>query len=257
MPRKAPSPRAGLILFAMRPVSAQYLDLLGVNLQLHRCLSGVASPHIRQSRLSALLQINHPHFSRPTPHPAMASRARLERLHTVVQENLAALPFRSSEPIVSDSDGDGGVALESFETPDKQLPAAAVQPDLSPATDEASIERRFVLLRDVESSYNPKASPRPVTSPSLPQQTSPLPCNDLSRGDLGSATKGYSPIIALSRYPYKWCSKDHSQDIASAFFDQGKFWAREWDLYVTIASSCKTSYSPLLQLLRVGYRQPR
>lgn len=71
----------------------------------------------------------------------------------------------------------------------------------------------------------------PAISPP-PRKASPLPPTTLDRGHLGSPTHHYSPVVALSKYPYKWCDKTHAQDIASAFFDRGKFWAREWDLYV-------------------------
>ncbi|KAF3000923.1 hypothetical protein E8E13_008572 [Curvularia kusanoi] len=73
----------------------------------------------------------------------MASQARLKRLHHAIRSDLEELPIRSREPIESDSDTEGGVALDLVQTPSDQ-PAA---------------------------------------------------------------------------------------DIASAFFDQGKFWEREWDLY--------------------------
>ncbi|KAF3045387.1 hypothetical protein E8E11_005590 [Didymella keratinophila] len=163
----------------------------------------------------------------------MASAARLERLRKIVQQDLDALPDRPSiEPIVSDSGTSGGVALEVIDAPSKQ-PEAIVQtpPESAPITSEANTGCRFVLLKDAESSYNPKSMPKPAATSTPPKPAAPLPSNKLHRGDLGSATQHYSPVLALSRYPYKWCDKTHSQDIASAFFDQGKFWAREWDLY--------------------------
>ncbi|PYH82755.1 hypothetical protein BO82DRAFT_412906 [Aspergillus uvarum CBS 121591] len=42
----------------------------------------------------------------------------------------------------------------------------------------------------------------------------------------------FTPIIALSRYPYKLIKDDSlSQQIASRFFDKNQFWARSWDIY--------------------------
>jgi hypothetical protein len=160
----------------------------------------------------------------------MAFAARLERLRKIVQQDLDALPdCQSTEPVVSDSDTSGGVTLE-VDAPSKQ-PEALVQPQPEPApiTPEPNTDRRFVLLKDAESSYNPKSLPKPTTT-TPPKPATPLPSNNLNRGDLASATQHYSPIVALSKYPYKWCGKTHTQIIASAFFDQGKFWAREWDL---------------------------
>lgn len=165
------------------------------------------------------------------PNSTMASAARFERLRKLVQRDLDALPDRSlTDPIVSDSDTSGGIALEAANVPFKH-PEAVVQPQpaSAPITTEQNTDRRFVLLKDADSSYHPKSVPN---STATPKPTAPLPPNNLNRGDLGSATQHYSPIVALSRYPYKWYNKTHSQDIASAFFDLDKFWAREWDLYV-------------------------
>ena len=166
------------------------------------------------------------------PNSTMASTARLERLRKIVQQDLDALPdLPPTEPIFSDSDTSGGIALEVVDAPNKQ-PEAIVQPqpEPTPITSDANTDRRFVLLKGAESSFNPKSMPKSATTTVPPKPAAPLPSNNLNRGDLGSATDHYSPVVALSRYPYKWCNKIHSQDIASAFFDQGKFWTREWDL---------------------------
>jgi len=53
---------------------------------------------------------------------------------------------------------------------------------------------------------------------------------DLKPGGLISFGHKFTSIQALSKYPYKFCNKADMQDIASAFFDAGKFWDREWDL---------------------------
>lgn len=151
----------------------------------------------------------------------MLSTARLERLRTVLKPHLDALPDRPpTEPIVSDSDASGGVPLDLVNAPSKQ-PAIV---------DEPNTDRRFVWLKHAESSYNPAPMPNPVIPTQPPNPPASLPATTLTRGDLGFPAKHYSPIVALSKYPYKWCNKSHSQAIASAFFDQAKFWAREWDL---------------------------
>jgi hypothetical protein len=68
-------------------------------------------------------------------------------------------------------------------------------------------------------------------TPTAPSKVSPaLPTTNLNRGDLATVYHLFTPIQALAKYPYKFCDKNHSQDIASAFFDGGKFWKREWDL---------------------------
>ncbi|RHZ57551.1 hypothetical protein CDV55_101078 [Aspergillus turcosus] len=41
----------------------------------------------------------------------------------------------------------------------------------------------------------------------------------------------FCPLMAMSRYPYKFVPKELSQTVASQFFDGGKFWQRVWDIY--------------------------
>ncbi|KAJ4379009.1 hypothetical protein N0V86_005886 [Didymella sp. IMI 355093] len=161
----------------------------------------------------------------------MASAARLERLRKIIQQDLDVLPDRPvATPIVSDSDASGGVPLEPVNAPSKHSEATVQSQFYStPITNEPNTDHRFILLKDAGSSYNPESMPESAIS-STPSKPAALSATDLNRGDLGSATQHYSPIVALSKYPYKWCNKTDSQDIASAVFDQGKFWAREWDL---------------------------
>jgi hypothetical protein len=153
----------------------------------------------------------------------MASLARLERLRKLVQADMDALPDRVPEPIVSDDNFTGGVALE----PSKQTTTDVIQPRPKQTTKKPNTDRRYIWLKDAESSYNPLPMSKPTTHPN---PSTILSITDLKRGDLAPAQQHFAPIQALARYPYRFCNRSHSQDIASAFFDQGKFWAREWDL---------------------------
>jgi hypothetical protein len=49
-------------------------------------------------------------------------------------------------------------------------------------------------------------------------------------GDLAPFGKGFCPIVSVSKFPYKFVPASVKQDVASQFFDGGKFWMREWDL---------------------------
>ena len=167
----------------------------------------------------------------------MAAAARLERLRKLVQADVDALPDRNMSPqwgVTGDDDeATGGVSLE----PQQLQPPTGKQTSTNGAdtylkeaqsNNKENPERRFVWVKDAESSYNPKtASMRPATAP---PPASALPVTDLQRGDLVSARHCFTPILALAKYPYKFCNQNHMQEIASAFFDQGKFWQREWDL---------------------------
>ena len=174
----------------------------------------------------------------------MAS-ARLQRLQRFVQVDLDTLPDRPSsprresnpepEPNHANSNSSGGASLRNIppdspaskQTSPNQTIAAIKTPPIE------NTERRFVWIKDTYSSFNPNLdSMRPSTAqaPAPLTDAAGLPVSDLQRGDLASPRHHFTPIQALAKYPYKYCNKIHMQDIASAFFDQGKFWEREWDL---------------------------
>ncbi|KAE8825468.1 hypothetical protein PTNB73_08468 [Pyrenophora teres f. teres] len=164
----------------------------------------------------------------------MASSARLDRLRKLIEPDLGVLPDRPACPgPKSDSDDDGGVLLEptASHVPHSK-PTAPNKADLTIKAPVENTDHRFVWVKDAESSFNPNLdSMRLTTAPYPPSGATKLPAIDLQRGDLASARNHYTPIQALAKYPYKYCEKTHMQGIASAFFDQGKFWEREWDLY--------------------------
>ncbi|KAF1970212.1 hypothetical protein BU23DRAFT_474851 [Bimuria novae-zelandiae CBS 107.79] len=88
-------------------------------------------------------------------------------------------------------------------------------------------ERRFVWRKGAESSYNLGSKPQLSALP-----THPLPPAVMQLSEQAAPHEKYfTPIMALAKYPYKYCDQSSKQAIASAFFDEGKFWAREWDLY--------------------------
>lgn len=50
-------------------------------------------------------------------------------------------------------------------------------------------------------------------------------------GTLAAAGEKFVPIVALSKFPYKFISnKTLGQRIASGFFDQAKFWRYHWEM---------------------------
>lgn len=164
----------------------------------------------------------------------MTSATCLERLHKLVQADLDALPDRAPEPIVGDSDASGGAPLQhtvkvvNEPTLTNVAQRQTIPITVKPTTEEPDTDCQYIWLKDAKSSHNP-ASITSIITPS-PKPTARLPAHKLKHGDLAPAAQYYTPILALAKYPYKWCDKADSQDIASAFFDRGKFWAREWDL---------------------------
>lgn len=178
--------------------------------------------------------------------------ARLEQLRLFSNQDLAALPDKtptpSLEPPIDDKPAPGGgvaLAPEATGSPEdapsssagqvsKRAPSPHVmavpnnaKPEPAPATNgqTENTDRRFMWLQGTESSHNLGSTPQLSALPAHP-----LPPALLQRGELAASHDKFTPIIALSKYPYKYCNKDCMQAIATAFFDQGKFWARDWDL---------------------------
>lgn len=54
----------------------------------------------------------------------------------------------------------------------------------------------------------------PVTTPSIPSDGT------------------FCPLLALSKYPYKYLQGEIRDKVANRFFERGLFWKRQWDLYV-------------------------
>ncbi|KAI4645459.1 uncharacterized protein J4E78_009369 [Alternaria triticimaculans] len=177
----------------------------------------------------------------------MAS-SRLQRLQRSVQTDLDALPDRPVSPQpepnpepkpdhASYNDSTGGVSLENAPPnapASKQDSTSKIDTSIKTPPAVENTERRYVWVKDADSSFNPNLDSMRLSTASAPApQTGAagLPATDLQRGDIASPRHHFTPIQALSKYPYKYCDKSHMQDIASAFFDQGKFWQREWDLY--------------------------
>lgn len=40
----------------------------------------------------------------------------------------------------------------------------------------------------------------------------------------------FCPLVAVSRFPYKFIHGELTQPVANEFFAEGKFWERRWDL---------------------------
>lgn len=54
--------------------------------------------------------------------------------------------------------------------------------------------------------------------------------HDPEIGRLSEIGTALCPINAVSKYPYKFVPQHLTQKIADEFFDDGKFWYREWDV---------------------------
>jgi len=62
-------------------------------------------------------------------------------------------------------------------------------------------------------------------------------------GEVSPLGLRFCPILALAKFPYRYLPKSawsSQQLIASKFFDEGKFWQREWNLYYVASNEADT-----------------
>ena len=164
---------------------------------------------------------------------SMASAERLEHLRKLTLNDIKALPDRPAqvEPEISASDEeDGGISLlppadpppanhQNKQTASSLFPAPSVEPEPAQVPPTASCdgtERRFIWRQGQSSSYNLGSASELSAS-----TTARLPPATLHKGDLVSAHDQFTPIAALSKYPYSFVNRSLSQDLATAFWDQG------------------------------------
>ncbi|KAH7392785.1 hypothetical protein BKA66DRAFT_312052 [Pyrenochaeta sp. MPI-SDFR-AT-0127] len=174
----------------------------------------------------------------------MALSARLEQVRKLAQADIDALPDQPVPPIpetgyAGDDEVLGGVLLEL--TPPQSLLSPTISPSkqstftcanshiqVAQPVDRSNSGDRFIWAKGAESAYNLGTSRLP-TNPCQPAVTPAV--TGLQQGDLVPAHHRFTPILALAKYPYKFCNRDQMQEIASIFFDQGKFWEQTWDLF--------------------------
>ncbi|KAH7117680.1 hypothetical protein B0J11DRAFT_536476 [Dendryphion nanum] len=161
------------------------------------------------------------------------------RLQKLVEADLDALPDRPPPPLQNTQGDDelaGDISIATIEKSNIEAGSASkseetTQADLqsftAPSSKSAEVkanhessDRRFVWGQGAVSSFKLDPSPRMSSHPPV----------TLRRGD-PATVQYFTPIRALVKYPYVYCNRDTSQDIASGFFDAGKFWTREWELY--------------------------
>lgn len=170
----------------------------------------------------------------------MAASARLEQVRKLVQADIDALPDRSDSQILETESIDYNEVLEYV----LLNPALSLTPVTCLSKRSASMcadsnrkdtqvvpransERRYIWVKGAESTYNPELIKSPIGPTRPVVKSEPV---HLQRGDLASPHHHFTPIKALARYPYKFCDRTCMQQITSVYFDQGKFWEREWDL---------------------------
>jgi hypothetical protein len=117
------------------------------------------------------------------------------------------------------------------------LAASSTQLSVSSVLAEVTNRSSAKNLNNEQCSENPSVrnkSDKVQALASTQSSSSTLPAMSVVKvkncGDLAPFGKGFCPIVSVSKFPYKFVPASVKQDVASQFFDDGKFWMREWDL---------------------------
>jgi len=108
---------------------------------------------------------------------------------------------------------------------------AATQEDkVKLALSSSAVQRESTAeLSGEESDYMPSIRDR-VTD----HVTLKVPDDDIQYQPLPNSDTAFVPILRLAKFPYipHYIPKEHSENVAAKFFNQQKFWNRQWNLYV-------------------------
>ena len=144
----------------------------------------------------------------------MASQSRVDRLIKVLggEENLPLKLPQPTETIIPPPENEAA-------TDDKQI--------LQPIDDFLKQE----AATNGEGWWN--RAPKIVQpAPSSQHQTRRIVPSGDTDAVMRPAPLGMSfcPLLAVTKFPYKFVKKEFMQQIATVFFDEGKIWNREWEL---------------------------
>jgi hypothetical protein len=182
----------------------------------------------------------------------MALASRLDGLEQLLAADMEALPDMPPAAGVADTESDGGVQLTTHEGKGllSELEMLAITDD-----DNQAQAREFSRPHDLKASTSdPEPAPPLLSHQGLSTIAAPHPDSESARkntvsvdkiperpvarssqstlgcGDLASPDQAYSPVLAISKFPYHFVEKRDSQNVASAIFDNNKFWELGWDL---------------------------
>jgi hypothetical protein len=77
----------------------------------------------------------------------------------------------------------------------------------------------------------PRQITRQSATPAMPSYNGSFDF-DSRKGEPAPRGIAFSPFLAVTKFCYKFVKRQFQQQLATAFFDAGKIWNREWDLYV-------------------------
>lgn len=159
------------------------------------------------------------------------AQAKIERLKKLLGEDFPQ-PRPKPDPVRTPRD------IRSAESPTNEN----LDKHRVPGADPVERTTRSIPLREPPQTKNtiskissskpppPRSGHRPLRP--FSQRTVLFSTRDPNIGKLAEIGTAFCPIVAVSKYPYKFVPQYLSEQIAKGFFDEEKFWYRPWDMLV-------------------------
>jgi hypothetical protein len=146
---------------------------------------------------------------------------RTERLKLLFSEDESLLQINTHLNAVSISDSKAAEAASLTMVTQEEVQSGKDDKGLKSKTKlEETIEDLYRSnVQETDECNTSRQTPETRDSSTHSQEEPPTPLDGF-----------FCPLMAMSRYPYKFVRKELSQTVASEFFDGGKFWQRVWDL---------------------------
>lgn len=172
--------------------------------------------------------------------------SRLERLRKMTASDLEKLPDLLPEPVTAPelemptdewdftpkADAPAAPMIEQENRPAR---LAALPPGLESDTgSEADCHIEMTPIPEAEASaackYGEHHKNCNFNEPLSASSEEEASAAGLTRGHLSPAGQSFCPILAVSKFPYRYIPKKDSESVAAKFFNVGQFWLRKWDL---------------------------
>ncbi|KAI9928988.1 hypothetical protein MW887_001381 [Aspergillus wentii] len=156
---------------------------------------------------------------------------REERLKMLFEQDVALLKINTrlkTVPLVPETETETQPEAEDETQPEKQAVVQTIEKQdktspLKDTSDEKQKPAKEVQEGHLEVEQEQKG---PDTA-----QDEAKASEDKEEPTEASLVGSFCPLIAVSRFPYKYIRGELSQQVANAFFDGGKFWDRCWDVH--------------------------
>ena len=205
----------------------------------------VSSPSIWSSIFCNLSSLFTLHSSLITHHSSLLTimtASRQERLRKALESDLINLPDKPQSPQTSVKavpQSPQMISPVASTGQEQKVPLGnndeGVQSDSEDSEADCYMEMAPIIEEDKEPTHSideddASSSTCSDAMPSVPIASTATPQTRLVRGQLSSLGESFCPIIAVSKFPYKYIAKTDSERVADKFFNAGQFWMRKWDL---------------------------